>query len=185
MADSTGRVSRAHNKGGGANRRECSAGAPAVIPSGIQKAQQVGITDFGRVILPPSRIDQRRNGIPESVIRLRAGSFKRDARSDDMHLRKCLGFPVLTLLLGLLVCAAAAEPPAAAPPTLQDSEILRLKTGDEVKIEVFGHPEMAIAAFVAPDGTMPIPQIGAVQVGGLLPSEAATRIESAVKAGRP
>jgi polysaccharide export outer membrane protein len=81
------------------------------------------------------------------------------------------------LLLVLVGSAVAAE--TSVPPPL-----LQLGPGDQVKIDVFGNPDLATTTSVTDDGSIHMPLAGAVAVGGQSPAEAARRIEAALKAGQ-
>lgn len=61
-----------------------------------------------------------------------------------------------------------AKPTAAVTP----AEPLRVGPGDEVDVAVFGAPELATHTRVESDGTIAVPFIGPVKVGGLTSSEA-------------
>lgn len=75
--------------------------------------------------------------------------------------------------------AAAPSGAVAAPPPL-----LQIGPGDQVKIDVFGNPDLATVVNVADDGTIRMPLAGSVAIGGQSPAEAARRIENALKAGQ-
>jgi polysaccharide biosynthesis/export protein len=105
------------------------------------------------------------------------------------------------VLLSLLLCqgpalaasAAAAPPlttasPAAAPAPASVSAVpqalMPLGPQDAVTIHIDEDPTLGGAATIADDGTLRVPFVGAVQVGGLSPDAAARRAEQALKAGR-
>jgi polysaccharide export outer membrane protein len=82
--------------------------------------------------------------------------------------------------------APAAEPPGAtapAPPAAAPAPLLQLGPGDSVGITVYGQPDMTGTVYVSDDGSIPVPLVGSVQVGGLSPSQASARIETALKNG--
>ncbi|HVT34509.1 MAG TPA: polysaccharide biosynthesis/export family protein [Nevskiaceae bacterium] len=90
------------------------------------------------------------------------------------------------------VVSTAASPSTAATPVAAATEantsingdpLLKLGAGDLVSVQVFGRPEMSISAYVADDGNLTLPLVGAVQVAGLSPSEAAQRVADALKKG--
>lgn len=93
-----------------------------------------------------------------------------------------LGILVGCLVLFLHGAAALAQGAAMAPNP--DRPILQLGAGDQVKMEVFGRPEMDTVTYVADDGTVRVPLAGSVQVGGMSPTEAAERVEIALKKGQ-
>jgi polysaccharide export outer membrane protein len=118
--------------------------------------------------LPLNRIFIRRNAVP---IRLAALA--------------------LTLLMAILSPApgraqvAEPSPSPAAEPIAETGEegrpLVQLGPGDTVTLSVFGQPEMNTTDFVADDGTITVPLAGPVIVRGLSPTEAARRIEQALR----
>jgi polysaccharide export outer membrane protein len=71
-----------------------------------------------------------------------------------------------------------------ALPAIPDRPLLELGAGDQVKMEVFGRPEMNTTTYVGDDGTIRVPLAGPVLIGGSSPSEAAERVEAALKKGQ-
>lgn len=95
-----------------------------------------------------------------------------------MKARLLLGNYVLSCLLLLFVNCGAF---AAAE---NDGRILApLGAGDSVSINVGGQPEMSSTEYVSTDGTVNVALVGAIQVAGLLPVEASSKIEKALKDG--
>jgi polysaccharide export outer membrane protein len=92
----------------------------------------------------------------------------------------CAAFAALALASQSVIAAEAvgAIAPIARPP------ILQIGPGDEVKIEVFGNPDLTTTINVSEDGSVRVPLAGAVVVGGQSLAEAARRIESALKTGQ-
>lgn len=99
----------------------------------------------------------------------------------------------LTLLLGftiLLGQAWAAGAPGAGPapahtaPTAHAQPLLVLGPGDEVRMHVFGQPDMNGVMYVAGNGTIQVPLAGSVNVSGLSPSQAARKIDTALRKGQ-
>ena len=85
--------------------------------------------------------------------------------------------------------AAAATPSAMAQPTGAEpqSADLRLESlgmGDMVRVSVFRNPELTTETRVSERGTILFPMIGEVQVAGLTPSQAGSRIADKLRAGR-
>jgi polysaccharide export outer membrane protein len=76
--------------------------------------------------------------------------------------------------------AAEAEQPAASA----RAPLLQLGPGDSVNVQVYGQPDLSTTAYVADDGTLSIPLAGSVQVSGLSPSQAGSRIEAALKTAK-
>jgi polysaccharide biosynthesis/export protein len=86
----------------------------------------------------------------------------------------------LLLLRGALAVAGTADDPA---PVL-DHPILQLGPGDQVRMDVFGRPEMGTTTYVSDDGSIRVPLAGAVKIGGMSPGEAAQKVEAALKTGQ-
>src|ERR1700688_3117416 len=91
---------------------------------------------------------------------------------------------VLLLLLcqGPLMCLGAPAPaqPLAAIP----APLMPLGPQDAVTLHIDEDPTLGGPATVADDGTVRVPLVGSVQVGGLSPDAAARRAEQALKDGR-
>jgi polysaccharide export outer membrane protein len=124
-----------------------------------------------------------------------------------MDLRKCLALHALAML-SLVSGLVLAQVPLPDPPPLPGTgataystshsgassrpggtvpksvEIVVLVPGDQVKMTVFGRPEMETTTYVGSDGAIRVPLAGPVLVGGLSPGDAAQRIEGALKAGQ-
>lgn len=90
------------------------------------------------------------------------------------------------LALGAFQCAvAAAAPPApAADKPVVKAPLLQLGPGDSVSIQVYGQPDLSTTVYVGDDGTVSVPLAGNVQVTGLSPAQASSRIEAALKSGK-
>jgi len=100
---------------------------------------------------------------------------------------------LLSLVLVLTSCSSRHPPsaPPAAPlivtedaaPVMPDraatKPLLMLGPGDAVSVEVYGRPELALTSYVADDGTLHVPLVGSVQVGGLSPAAGGSRIAAA------
>ena len=115
-----------------------------------------------------------------------------------------LGLTLLALLtLGVLAltvqgCSAApASPapqiapgsvipatPADSPPAAGKGPLLQLGPGDSVNVQVYGQPDLSTTQYVGDDGTLSIPLAGTVQVGGLSPAQAGSRVEAALKSAK-
>lgn len=79
----------------------------------------------------------------------------------------------------------AGSADARAPtPSSDEHPLLQLGPGDQLKMEVFGRPEMDSTMYVGDDGTVRVPLAGAVAVSGLSPAEAAQKVEAALKNGQ-
>jgi polysaccharide biosynthesis/export protein len=62
--------------------------------------------------------------------------------------------------------------------------LLQLGPGDQVKMDVFGRPEMDTTTYIADDGSIRVPLAGQVIIGGLSPADAAQKVETALKQGQ-
>jgi polysaccharide export outer membrane protein len=87
----------------------------------------------------------------------------------------------ILMLRGAFALAAADVPPDV--PTAE-RPLLQLGPGDQIKMDVFGRPEMDSTTYVADDGTIRVPLAGSVRIGGLSPGEAAQKVETALKNGQ-
>jgi polysaccharide export outer membrane protein len=91
-------------------------------------------------------------------------------------------------LLCLTQAGLAAPPPKAAVepaiPAGVERPLLQLGPGDQVKMDVFGRPEMDTTTYVGDDGSIRVPLAGKVMIGGLSPSEAGQKVEAALKHGQ-
>jgi polysaccharide biosynthesis/export protein len=98
-------------------------------------------------------------------------------------------------LFGLAQAATQDTRAVNAAPTIRDTAeatttpmtkapLLQLGPGDSVSIQVYGQPDMSTTVYVSDDGTIPVPLAGAVQVGGLSPSQASSHIEAALRDGK-
>jgi polysaccharide export outer membrane protein len=77
--------------------------------------------------------------------------------------------------------AGTQGPPGAGPGA---PRLLQLGPGDSVAIQVYGQPDMNATVYISDDGTIPVPLVGAVQVSGLSPAEAARKVETAFRDGK-
>src|SRR5258706_5373627 len=80
--------------------------------------------------------------------------------------------------------AGQAGPAATAPPSLENRSLMQLGPGDSVAVQVYGQPDMGATVYVSDDGTIPMPLVGAVQVAGISPADAARQIEGALRSGK-
>jgi len=78
----------------------------------------------------------------------------------------------------------AANSPESAAFSPGAPRLLQLGAGDSVAIQVYGQPDMNATVYISDDGTIPVPLVGAVQVGGLSPAEAARKVEAAFRDGK-
>jgi polysaccharide biosynthesis/export protein len=66
----------------------------------------------------------------------------------------------------------------------EDRRLIQLGPGDQLRVDVYGQPDMSGALYVGDDGNVSIPLVGPVQIAGLSPVEAAGRVEKALKDGQ-
>ena len=77
-----------------------------------------------------------------------------------------------------------AAPPAAAAETAASAPLIMLGPGDAVTVQLYGRPEFNTTAYIADDGTIPIPLAGRVPIEGLSPADAGAKIAKALKDGQ-
>jgi polysaccharide export outer membrane protein len=92
------------------------------------------------------------------------------------------GAVVWCLLLLRVTIAAAASPTGSLASA--ERPILQLGPGDQVKMEVFGRPEMDTTTYISDDGSIRVPLAGVVAIGGLSPGAAGQKVEAALKSGQ-
>jgi len=101
---------------------------------------------------------------------------------------KRLLWVLLPLALGLSYygCPAQAADVTAPKDSRPDQRApaLEFGPGDTVSVKVFGQPDMDGTLYVADDGTIHLPLVGSIQVGGLSPSQVSLKIEKALKDGK-
>ncbi len=94
----------------------------------------------------------------------------------------CLRTMLACALLSMAGLARAAVPAEPLQPLIRP--LLQLGAGDQVKMEVFGRPEMDTTTYVADDGSIRVPLAGDVHIGGLSPAEAGKKVEAALREGQ-
>ena len=77
----------------------------------------------------------------------------------------------------------APPAPAAIDSSTANDPVIKLGAGDAVAIQVYGRPEMNTTTYVADDGSVTVPLVGAVVVAGLSPSQAGNAIADAYARG--
>lgn len=86
--------------------------------------------------------------------------------------------PLLFLLLfALAACSMLGASPAVAPAMALDPTSYRLGTGDHVRIDVYGEPDLSVEAEVQDNGVINYPLLGRVQAKGLT----ANQLEQSLK----
>lgn len=103
----------------------------------------------------------------------------------------------VTCLAGVLLASCANDPPVpldkarlpnglgtrAAAEAAAPAPALALGEGDSVTLQVYGRPELSVAATVDDGGTISLPLVGAVTVKGLSPAKAGARVAAAYRNG--
>lgn len=82
------------------------------------------------------------------------------------------------------LAAASTASTATSGRTEEQRQLSELGAGDQISIQVYGQPDMTTTVYVADSGTVSVPLVGAVPVGGLSPVDAARAIEKALKDGQ-
>lgn len=101
-----------------------------------------------------------------------------------MHRNELFRRVALAVLLGLASLVASGQVAPAPHQQSSNQPLLILGSGDELKMHIFGQPNMDGTMYVADDGTIQVPLAGAVHVAGLSPIEAAHAVESALRKGQ-
>ena len=86
-----------------------------------------------------------------------------------------------------LACSYSSSTTTAPPPPDKPAvkaPLLQLGPGDSVSVQVYGQPDLSTTVYVADDGTVSVPLAGNIQVAGLSPAQASSRIEAALKSGK-
>jgi polysaccharide biosynthesis/export protein len=91
---------------------------------------------------------------------------------------------LITVFVWVLTLGIALSTPIASAQVVADRPLLQLGAGDQVKMDVFGRPEMDTTTYIGDDGTVRVPLAGAVNIGGLSPAEGAEKVERALKKGQ-
>jgi polysaccharide export outer membrane protein len=84
--------------------------------------------------------------------------------------------------VALLPILGASQPSTAEPAKAELQHVTKLGPGDSITVQVFGQPD-ATTTYVEEDGSISLPLVGNVQVVGLTPVDAATRVAKALKDG--
>lgn len=88
---------------------------------------------------------------------------------------------LLLMAFGSSACSTRGVQTTEVPPPATDDTTLG--PGDVFSVRVYGEDAMTGKHQVAPDGTIHFPLLGAVEVGGLEPTEVAQKIQSALRDG--
>jgi len=99
-------------------------------------------------------------------------------------LRGVAGWAIAVVLVLSAIQIAVAAPPPPPDKSAVKAPLLQLGPGDSVSIQVYGQPDMSTTVYVADDGTVSVPLAGTIQVAGLSPAQASSRIETALKSGK-
>jgi polysaccharide export outer membrane protein len=107
-------------------------------------------------------------------------------------IRSTFTFPKFATLLATLLALVGAcgtveafqrQTPEYLGPT-DHTPMFQLGPGDTMLMSVYGQPDMAGTVTVSDEGNIPVPLVGQVAVGGLSPSQAAKKIEQALRDGK-
>jgi len=90
---------------------------------------------------------------------------------------------LLACAFGMPALAQQNDGAQVQPQDNGNSPLIRFGPGDSVAIFVYGQPDLTANAYVGDDGTVPVGLVGKVQVAGLSPSQAAQRLEAALRDG--
>src|SRR5437016_423960 len=85
------------------------------------------------------------------------------------------------LLSAFCALLMLSSPAGAATEAVAPHPLVQLGPGDQVKVDVFGNPDLATTTNITDDGSIRMPLAGPVMVGGQSLAEAARRIEIALK----
>ena len=88
---------------------------------------------------------------------------------------------LLVLLLSVLSCAGFAQQSEAPRPAADQGRAYVLGTGDVVRVTVFQQQDMLTETRVAETGTITVPLVGPVEVGGATAKQAEDRIAKLLK----
>lgn len=86
-----------------------------------------------------------------------------------------------SVIFQISITASAAEAAGGASTSSTVAPLVQIEPGDQVKVEVFNNPELSTVTDVAEDGSIRLPLAGVVRVSGQSQTEAAKRIETALK----
>lgn len=94
-------------------------------------------------------------------------------------------FLFVAALCCLSACATIPRSAAgeAAPPATVDRGSYRLNSGDHVRVDVFGEPDISVEATLEASGTINYPLLGRVVAGGLTTKELEREITEGLKDG--
>jgi polysaccharide export outer membrane protein len=102
-----------------------------------------------------------------------------------------MGLALLAVALPLRAQQAAPQPPQqqGAAPAMQEpqkpgGQAEKLGVGDGVRVTVFGQPDLGIEARISDKGTVSLPLVGEVKIGGQSTEQAAAHIATELKRGQ-
>jgi polysaccharide export outer membrane protein len=106
------------------------------------------------------------------------------------NFRLRMGAVVMALWLCVAALSEASEPSAAVSPGQvpapvmafpADNPLLKMGPGDTLSLVVHGQPDLSATLYVADDGTITAPMVGAVPVAGLSPAGASQLVAEALR----
>jgi polysaccharide export outer membrane protein len=98
-----------------------------------------------------------------------------------MNVGKCLTEFVETRLIATVLCALLLSVGGGAAARADAPSTYRLHGGDQLNVNVYGEQSLSGPAVVLPDGTIGLPLVGRVRVGGQTPEQAAQTISYALQ----
>ena len=95
-----------------------------------------------------------------------------------------LSIAILAAVLLAGTCRSVADDAVDPAAPSREHTLTPLGHGDQVKVDVYGQPDMGGIFYVGDDGMVSLPLVGRVPVAGLTPVKAADRITQALKDGQ-
>lgn len=94
-------------------------------------------------------------------------------------------------VISFIAVACSSSPPVLQPPVKAktgqsvslDSAVYKLASGDYVKVDVLGEPELTLKVLIDPAGAINYPFLGRVQAAGLTVGQLEQRIYAGLKSG--
>lgn len=102
---------------------------------------------------------------------------------------RLISFAVISFIA--VACSSSPEKPVSQPPAKArpgqsvslDSAVYKLASGDFVKVDVLGEPELTLKVLIDPAGAINYPFLGRVQAAGLTVGQLEQRIYTGLKSG--
>jgi polysaccharide biosynthesis/export protein len=112
----------------------------------------------------------------------KSGTWQMEGSVCRRYIQAMTNFRRLAVVVGV-VWGISGHVMAAdiAGPAVVQAPLVQIEPGDQIRVEVFGNPDLSTVTDVADDGSIRLPLVGAVPVSGQSQTGAAKRIESALK----